>query len=92
MAATLADIQTKLTELTAKVAEQTTIERSVETLLNGLSAQNADLRAQIAALIAGGGSIDPSALQPILDALNATEAALVSNTDKLKAAVIANTP
>jgi hypothetical protein len=70
--------QAALTNLGDAVAEQTTIETSVETLLNGLSAQILDLKNQ---------QTDPAvvaALQSAADLVN-------SNNAKFKAAVVANT-
>ena len=70
--------QTALDNLNAAVAQQTTVETSVETLLNGLSAQILDLKK---------GTTDPAvaaALQSAADLVNA-------NNAKATAAVVANT-
>lgn len=64
---------------TAAVAAQTTIEASVETLL-------AQLTTEIKNLIASSGNtVDPVALQAIVDGI-------IANNTKLSAAVVANTP
>lgn len=74
-----AKTQADLDALNAAVAEQTTVESSVETLLNGLSAQIAALKT---------GQTDPAVLAVLEQA-----AAIVSgNNAKAKAAVVANTP
>jgi hypothetical protein len=70
--------QTALTNLGAAVAEQTTIEASVETLLNGLSAQILDLKNQ---------QTDPA----VVAALQSAADLVSSNNTKFKAAVVANT-
>jgi ABC-type iron transport system FetAB ATPase subunit len=71
--------QAALDKLNQAVADETTVEQSVETLLTGLAAQIADLK---------NNQTDPAVLQAIDDA-----AALVTaNNDKFKAAVLANTP
>lgn len=74
-----ANTQTALDNLNAAVADETTIEQSVETLLNGLSAQIAELKA---------GQTDPA----VVAALDAASALVRGNNDKFKAAVLANTP
>lgn len=68
-----------ITALTTAVANQTTVENSAVTLL-------AQLSASLQALIAqGGNTVDPAALQAIVDTINA-------NDTNLAAAVTANTP
>ncbi len=74
-----AKAQASLDNLNAKVAEQTTIEQSVETLLNGLSAEIANLKTT---------TTDPA----VAAALDAAAALVTANNDKFKAAVVANTP
>ena len=66
-----------LDNLAAEVTRQTTVDGSVVTLLNGLVAALAKLAAQP--------SVDPAALQALVDAVKA-------NDDSLAAAVTANTP
>ena len=66
-----------LDNLAAEVTRQTTVDGSVVTLLNGLVAQLAKLAAQP--------SVDPAALQALVEAVKA-------NDDTLAAAVTANTP
>ena len=71
--------QAKLDALSVETTKQTTIEQSVETLLNGLSAQIAELKK---------GQTDPA----VLAALDAATAIVASNNAKFAAAVQANTP
>ena len=66
-----------LDNLAAEVTRQTTVDGSVVTLLNGLVAQLAKLAAQP--------TVEPAALQALVDAVKA-------NDDSLAAAVTANTP
>lgn len=90
-----AKLQADNDALVAAVSRATTIEQSVEALLNGQSAQIAGLRQQVKDLqdqVAAGATIDSTALQPILDSIDAQLAASSSVSDKLAAAVTANTP
>src|SRR5690348_18501042 len=68
-----------LTALTQAVNDEKTVEQSAITLLNGLTKQIADLVA------ASGNTVDPAALQAIVDQVNADKQALAD-------AVAANTP
>jgi uncharacterized membrane protein YheB (UPF0754 family) len=77
------DVQTKLDDLTSKVAAETSVTQSVKTLLEGLSAQIAALKDQVAA---GG---DPTEILAALDTIGAT---LATNNQALADAVTANTP
>lgn len=86
-----AQISAKVGALGDEVREQTTIEASIATLLNGMTAQVADLKAQIAVLVEQGDTAAVEALQPVLDALTAQEAALRDSNERLKADVLANT-
>jgi hypothetical protein len=70
-------IMAALDALTAEVARQTTVNASVLALLNGLVAKLAALAAQP--------TVDPAALQALVEAVKA-------NDDGLAAAVTANTP
>lgn len=74
-----ATTQAKLDALAAAVAKLTTIEQSVETLLNGLSAQIAELKK---------GVTDPA----VIAAIDAASAIVADNNAKFVAAVTANTP
>ena len=70
--------QTKLDALNTAVAQETTIEQSVETLLTGLSAQIAALKT---------GVTDPA----VLAALDSATAIVATNNAKFAAAIAANT-
>jgi len=83
----VADIKAKLDDLTAKVTAEETVIDSVVTLLNGLSAMIADLKAQLAA--AGG---DPAAIQAVVDGLDALGGKVDADKQKLADAATANTP
>jgi len=86
---TLQDIQAHVTSLTAAVQANTSIDGSIVTLLQGLTAMIAALRQQLADAIAGN---DPAALQAVLDGLVAAEASITSNTQVLADAAVQNTP
>lgn len=73
-----AETQAKLDALSAEVAKQTTIEQSVATLLNGLSAQIAALK---------NGVTDPA----VIKALDDATAIVAANNAKFVADVTANT-
>lgn len=68
-----------LDNLTAAVTRQTTVEQSAITLIQGIAKQLADLIAN------SGNTVDPAALQAIVDQMGSSE-------DALAAAVTANTP
>lgn len=87
--ATLADIQAKLASLTASVANETSIDQSIITLVQGLAAQIAALKDQLAAAIAAN---DPAALQAVVDGLGSVQTTIDSNAQKIADAVTANTP
>lgn len=74
-----AETQKALDDLNAAVAEQTTVEASIETLLNGLSAQIAALKV---------GQTDPVVIAALNDATNIVKATVA----RAQAAVVANTP
>jgi hypothetical protein len=73
-----ATTQASLDKLTQAVADETTVEQSVETLLTGLAAEIADLKKN---------QTDPA----VLAAIDSATAIVTSNNDKFKAAVTANT-
>lgn len=85
----VADIKTKVDELTAKVTAEETVIDSVATLLNGLSAIIADLKTQLAAAIAAN---DPAAIQAVADSLDALGVKVDADKQKLGDAATANTP
>lgn len=90
-----AKLQADNDALVAAVSRATTIEQSVETLLNGQAAQIAGLRQQVKDLqaqVAAGATVDATAFQPLLDSIDAQLAAGSAVSDKLAAAVTANTP
>ncbi len=71
--------QAALTNLNAKVAEETTVKQSVVTLLQGLSAQIAALKEN---------QTDPA----IIAMIDAASAIVAANTAETAASVLANTP
>lgn len=75
------DAQTRaaLDNLNLEVAREATVDASVITLLNGLSAQIAALKA---------GQTDPA----VIAAIDAATAIVKADTDKRAAAVVATTP
>ena len=74
--------QASIDKLNASVATQTTVEKSVETLLNGLAAQIAALKNSLP------GGTDPA----VVTALDAATAIITANNTAAQAAVVANTP
>jgi len=89
MTPVLQDIKDKVTALGTAVAANTQIGTSVVTLLQGLTAMIAALRQQLADAIAAN---DPAAIQAVLDGLTALETSVVTDTQTLTDAAIANTP
>ena len=81
--ATVAELQAALTALSAKVAAETDIVQSVETLLNGLTAMIADLKTQLAAA---------GVPQAVLDQVAALSTAVDGMSTQLSADVTKNTP
>lgn len=82
-----------ITALQTAVANETTIDASVEALVTQVVAQETSMAAQIQTLITqSGNTVDPVALQAIVDKMtdNATE--LGQANTALQAAVTANTP
>jgi hypothetical protein len=86
----LQDIKDKIAALQTAVANETTVEQSAVTLLQGLSATIASLKQQLADAIANGAS--PADLQAVSDGLDGLSASVASSTNDLAAAVTANTP
>lgn len=71
-----------LADLTVATTQQTTIEKSIETLLNGLAAQIAALKNTL-----------PNGDDPLVaQAIEAAAAIVKHNNDAVAAAIIANTP
>lgn len=70
-----------LADLNAATTQQTTIEKSIETLLNGLSAVILGLKQQP-------GNDDPA----VAAAIDAAAAIVKHNNDAITAAIVANTP
>lgn len=87
--ATVADVKTAIDNVVAKTTSEETTLNSAMTLLNGLSAIIADLKAQLAAALA---SADPAALQAAVDAVNALGVKIDADKQALANAVVANTP
>ena len=73
-------------KLTAEVARNTSVDDSAVLAIQGLTASVNDLKQQVADLIASGA--DPAAIQAAIDAYAAS---LTASTDKLAAAIPANT-
>lgn len=71
--------QDSIDKLNAAVADQTTIEASVETLLTGMAAQIAALKTGVS---------DPA----VIAAIDAASAIVVADNAKTAAALVANTP
>lgn len=92
----VAEYVVELTSLTEKIKADTTRQTdlgvAIKTALQGNTAIIAGLKQQIADLIAQGGTVDTTALQPLVDQLAAAEASQVATLDELAAAVIAGTP
>ena len=72
-------IMALLDDLTAEVARNTQVDESAKVLIAGLAQKIQDL------INASAGSVDPAALQGLVDSLKA-------DNDALSAAVVANTP
>ena len=101
--AILKDIQAKLStliaqensqmidtsKLVAEVANETTVEQSVLTLVSNMAANEAALSQQLASAIAAN---DPVALAAVQTAIDSSVATLQANDSALAAAVTANTP
>ena len=88
--ADLTNVQAAIASLVASVEAETSVNASIIAVVEGQTAIIAGLRVQLAEAIAAGG--DPAALQAIVDALSALEAANTSKSAALAAAVVANTP
>jgi hypothetical protein len=82
MASNLDPIAQEITQLTAAVTAETTVNQSAITLLGGLSQQ-------LAAAIAAAQAVNPAA---DLSALQALQTTIDSNTSALSSAITANTP
>ena len=82
-----------ITALQAAVANETTVDSSVEALITQVVAQENSMAGQIQTLIAASGnSVDPVALQALVDTMTANAAALGQSSAVLQAAVSTNTP
>lgn len=81
--ATMSALSDKIDDLTAKVTAETTVEQAAITLLQGLSAEIADLKAQLQSA-----GVDPALLQKLTD-LGST---IDSRKQALADAITANTP
>ena len=85
------ELQSRVGKLTEDLKAQTTVVGAVKTLVTGSAAQIAALKQQVQDLVAAG-TVDATVLQPIVDAIDATEKALVDNTAGLVQAVVQGTP
>jgi hypothetical protein len=81
--AKMSALSDKIDDLTAKVTAETTVEQAAITLLHGLSAEIADLKAQLQSA-----GVDPALLQKLTD-LGST---IDSRKQALADAITANTP
>lgn len=84
------DVKTRMLAMADKIAKLDTLEQGIKALLEGISAQNAALKDQIAALLAQG--VDPTLVQPLLDQIDANNAGLDAVQGRLAADLTANTP
>ncbi len=73
----------QIADLTAQVTKATTVEKSAQTLIEGIQAR---VEAAVAAAVANGATAEQ--LQPVSD----LAAALDTESDALNAAITANTP
>jgi len=81
-----------ITALQTAVAAETTIDTSVETLITQVVAQETSMAQQIQTLItASGNTVDPAALQQIVNTMTANATALSQSSAALQAAVTTNT-
>jgi hypothetical protein len=87
--ASIQDIKDKLVALQASVANETTVDQSIITLVQGLSSSIGDLKKQLADALA---SNDPTALQAVVDGLGAVPQTVDANAASIAAAVTTNTP
>jgi len=82
-----------ITALQTAVANETTIDSSVETLITQVVAQETSMAAQIQTLItSSGNTVDPADLQAIVYTMSANATALGQSRAALQAAITANTP
>lgn len=89
--ATLAEVQAKADAALAQITAETSVVNAVKVVVDNFNVQMADLKAQIAALIAAGGT-DAAALQVLSDTVDGIMAADTSNAAVVAAAVAAGTP
>src|SRR6185312_544810 len=87
--ATLKQMQDAVNELKTDVANETSVDQSVLTLLQGQAAELAAIKQQLADAVASG---DPAAIQASIDDLTNLHTTMTANAASLAAAVTANTP
>jgi hypothetical protein len=87
--AVMKDVQDRLATLQSSVEGETDLVQAVKTLQDGQTALLIDLRAQLAAAIAGN---DPVALQAVVDTLDTITATNTKNAEEIAASVVKNTP
>ncbi|HSR79037.1 MAG TPA: hypothetical protein VLN57_20860 [Xanthobacteraceae bacterium] len=90
MANVLDPVVAQLTALQTAVANETTIDQSAITLLNGLGGQIAALAAQLATAIAN--QADPATVSALVTQLTTLGTTVTASSTALAAAVTANTP
>lgn len=90
MANVLDPIAAQVTALTTEVANETTVNASAITLLNGLSGTIAGIAAQLQQALAN--AADPAQVAAIATSLGALATTVHDNAGALAAAVTANTP
>ena len=87
--ATLKQMQDAVNELKTDVANETAVDQSVLTLLQGQAAELAAIKQQLADAVASG---DSAAIQASIDDLTNLHTTMTANAASLAAAVTANTP
>ena len=88
--ADLTTLTAAMTDLTAKVAAQTSVDASAVTLIQGMVLKIADLSAQIASLQAG--TVTQAQLDAIAQQASGLSTSLDAATQPLATAVTTNTP
>lgn len=80
-----------LDDLLVKVTADDDVVSGIAAVVDQIVAQDTAISAQLRALLASGGIIDPAKLQAISDKLDAQTTILGTKRDEISAAVVANT-
>ena len=92
LAEIVTDMEKNAADQIALITEQTTVIQGVEVHLQGQAAVIAGLKQQVKELIeAGGDPAQLAKLEQLAASMDAAEAATKANTDKVTAAILANT-